>query len=133
MPFLDTNVLLRHLLSDHAVLSPKATAIIRRVEDGGLQVRTSDIVIFETVYTLNRTYRHPRDAITDALLPLIELEGMRLPGKRLYRRVFAIYKEGRLGLADCYHVALMEQLDINEILSFDTDFDRVPDLVRREA
>jgi predicted nucleic-acid-binding protein len=37
LPFLDTNILLRHLREDDPV-SPKATSILSRVEQGDLQV-----------------------------------------------------------------------------------------------
>ena len=132
-PFLDTNVFLRHLREDHPDLSPKATAIFGRIERGELKVRTSDTVIFETVFSLQRSYNQPRDRIADALLPLIELPGIILPGKRVYRRGFALYGSSPLGFADCYHVALMEVLGITEILSFDAHFDRVPGIKRRES
>jgi hypothetical protein len=39
-------------------------------------------VIFETVFTLQRVYRQKEAAIGDALLPLLELPGIMLPGKR---------------------------------------------------
>jgi uncharacterized protein len=132
LPFLDTNVFLRHLRQDHPVLSPKATAIFQRIEDGTLRVHTSDIVIFETVFALQRSYKQSRDLISDAVLPLLEMKGILLPRKRVYRRVFSLYRRGPLGFADCYHAVLMERLKTREILSFDTDFDRVPGIVRLE-
>lgn len=50
------------------------------------------------------------------------------------RRAFALYRSsGPIGFADCYHTALMERLRITEILSFDTDFDRIPGIKRRES
>jgi predicted nucleic acid-binding protein len=64
LPFLDTNVLLRHFLDDHADHSPRATAYLQRI--------------------------------------------------------------------DAYFAALMEQLKLTEIVSFDRDFDRVPGLTRVE-
>ncbi len=51
-PFLDTNVLLRHLTNDHADHSARATAFLTAVEVGQIRVRTADSVIFETVFTL---------------------------------------------------------------------------------
>jgi len=132
LPFLDTNILLRHLRQDDPVLSPKASAILERIEQGELRARLSDTVIFETVFTLQRTYKQPRDRIASALLPLIELPGIVLPGKRHYRKVFALYRSGPLGFADCYHVVLMQRLRIDEILSFDTHFDHISDLTRQE-
>ena len=131
-PFLDTNFFLRYLRQDDPVRSPMAIAVVTRIEQGELQVRTSDTVIFETVFSLQRSYQQPRDRITEALLPLIELPGILLPGKRHYHRVFALYRQGPLGFADCYHVVRMQRLGITEIFSFDTDFDRVPGLTRRE-
>ena len=133
LPFIDTNIFLRHLRQDEPLLSAKATAIFRRIEQGDLAVCTSDIVVFETVFSLQRSYKQPKDRIADALLPLLELKGIVLPGKRAYRKVFALYQRpGPLGFADCYHVVLLERLKTREILSFDTDFDAVPGLRRRE-
>ena len=132
-PFLDTNVFLRHLRQDDPARSPKATAIFERIEQGHLQARTSDIVIFETVFALQRSYKQLRQQIANALLPLIELPGLMLPGKRHYRQIFALYCSRPLGFADCYHVVLMQRLGITEILSFDTDFDRMPGIRRRES
>lgn len=126
----------QHLLapppSGRPLLSPKATAIFQKIEAGELRVHTSDIVVFETVFTLQRGYKQPRERIADALLPLIELPGLLLPGKRTYRTVFTLYRRGPLGFADCYHVVLLRRLKTTEILSFDTDFDKVPALTRRE-
>ena len=133
LPLLDTNIFLRHLRQDDPVLSPKATAILTRIEQGELQVRTSDLVIFETVFTLQRSYKQPKDRVAEAVLPLLELPGIILPGKRNFRDVFALYRATRLGFADCYHVVLMQRLGITEVLSLDTDFDHVPGIERREA
>lgn len=132
LQFLDTNVFLRHLRQDDPILSPKATAIFSRIEQGEIRVRISDVVIFETVFTLQRSYKQSRKRIAEALLPLIELPGIILPGKILYRRVFSLYATGSLGFADCYHVVLVQRLGITEILSFDTDFDHIPGVVRKE-
>jgi len=77
MAFLNTNVLLRHLLDDHPEQSPRATAYLARIERGELEARTADTVIFETGFTLQRHYRQPKAEIREALLPLIELSGIR--------------------------------------------------------
>lgn len=63
---------------------------------------------------------------------MIELPGIVLPGKLSYRKIFPLYVQGPLGFADCYHVVLMERLKIREIFSFDTDFDKVLGISRRE-
>ena len=108
-PFLDTNILLRHFLQDHPVLLPTATAIIGCIEQGALQARTSDIVIFEPVYTLQRTYKQSRPTIASGLLALLDLPGVLLPGKTRYHQVFSEYCSRSLGFADCFHLVLMRR------------------------
>ena len=128
--FLDTNVFLRHLLQDDPEQSPKASAFLKRIEEGSVKVRTADTVIFETVFTLQKAYRQPKHAISEALLPLIELPGIVLPNKRRYRKVFSLYVDSNLPFADAYHAVLMEHLNITEIISFDTDFDKIKGITR---
>jgi predicted nucleic acid-binding protein len=128
--FLDTNIFLRHFLQDDSNQSPKASAFLKRIEEGLVKVRTSDTVIFETVFTLQKGYRRQKTIIRDGLLPLIELPGMVLPGKRRYRKVFSLYVEKNLPFADAYHAVLMEQLNLTEIVTFDTDFDHIKGITR---
>ena len=132
LPLLDTNIFLRHLRADHPEHSPRATAYLTRIEQGELKARTSDIVIFETVYTLQRLYKQPKAAIRDALLPLIELPGIVLPGKLRYRDKFDIYTEQNTPFADAYLAVLMKSLKLTEIVSFDRDFDRISGITRIE-
>ncbi|MBA2449933.1 MAG: PIN domain-containing protein [Chloroflexi bacterium] len=132
MPFLDTNILLRHLTQDHPQHSPKATAYLARIERGELQVRTADTVVFETDFTLQRFYRQPKEAIRDVLLPLIELPGIVLPGKRRFQKVFDLYVERNLSFADAYHAVLMRHLKLTEIVTWDRGFDRVAGIRRIE-
>jgi predicted nucleic acid-binding protein len=132
LPFLETNIFLRHLRADHADFSPRATALLARIEQGSLKVRTADTVIFETVFTLERVYKQSREAIRDAFLPLIELPGIVLPGKRRFRKVFAYYIDKNISFADAYHAVSMESLRLRQIISFDRDFNRVATVERME-
>src|SRR5215217_4180250 len=132
LPFLDTNIFLRHLRGDHADFSPRATALLRCIEQGTLKVRTSDTIVFETVFTLERFYKQSKEAIRGAFLPLIELPGIVLPGKRRFRRVFSYYIERNIAFADAYHAVLTESLGLKQIVSFDRDFNRIASITRVE-
>lgn len=89
--FIDTNIFVRHIAGDHPEQSPRATGAFERIERGEESVQTADTVVFETVYTLQRFYRVLRPIIREALLPLLELPGVHLSGKRAYRSVFDLY------------------------------------------
>jgi predicted nucleic acid-binding protein len=84
------------------------------------------------VFSVQRGCQQPRSLIAAALLPLINLPSIVLPGKRSYRDTFHLYENGPLGFADCYHVVLMQRLGSSEIFSFDRHFDRVSGVTRRE-
>ncbi len=132
LPFLDTNIFLRHLLQDHPEHSPFATAYLAHIEQGQIRARTADTVVFEVVFTLQRYYKQPREKIRDAFLPLLELPGIILPGKQHFRQVFDWYIDLSLPFADAYHAVLMKRLSLNEIVSLDGDFDRIPGIERHK-
>jgi predicted nucleic acid-binding protein len=129
---LDTNVLLRHFVNDDPVQSPRASEFLRKVERGEIRARLTDIVIFETVYTLGRTYRQTREVTTDLILGLLDLPGIVFPGKRAYFKIMGLYSTTNLSLADCYHAVLAQELKVEAIVSFDRGFDRVANLRRVE-
>ena len=130
--FIDTNVFIRHLTQDHAEFSPMATAFFARIERGEIKAQTSETCIFEAVFTLEKRYRAAKPAIREGLFSLIELPGLQLPGKGRLRRAFDLYVDRNMSFGDASHIALMEQLGITEIASFDKDFDRVPGISRVE-
>jgi predicted nucleic acid-binding protein len=130
LPFLDTNVLLGHLLQEHPEHSPKATAYLAQIERGTVEACISEIVVFETVFTLQRGYRQPKALIRDRVLSLLELPGIRLPGKDRFRRVFDLFVDLNISFADAYPVVLMERRGSGEVVSFDAEFDRVPGIRR---
>jgi predicted nucleic acid-binding protein len=131
--FLDTNIVLRHLIGDNPELSPKATVIFQTIEAGRLRVRLSHTVIFEVVFTMERSYGLTKSEIRDALLPLIELPGITLPGKRLLSDTLDLYVERNLPFADASHAVLMLHEGIADIFSFDRHFERVPGIRRLES
>ena len=132
--FLDTNILLRHLMNDDPVQSPASLALIEAIEQRRVTAWTSDLVIAEVVFVLanKRTYNLSREAIRDLLLPLINLAGLKLPRKRLYKRIFELYTTLPIDYIDCFHAALVERWGPAELYSFDTDFDRIPGITRVE-
>lgn len=130
--FLDTNILVRHMTQDHPEHSRRATGFLEKVESGEIKVYTADTVIFETVFTLERSYHQPKAKIREVFLPIIELPGIILPGKRRFRKVFDLYVNLNLPFADAYHAVVMEHLHLKEIVTFDREFDRVPDVSRIE-
>lgn len=130
--FLDTNILLRHLRGDVPEQAARATGLIRQIEAGERRVRIADTVVFETVFTLQRFYQHTPREIRDALLPLLELPGVVLAGKARLRRAFDLSVDQGISFADAYHVALMRDVGLTDLYTFDRQLDRIPGIRRLE-
>lgn len=130
---LDTNVLIRHFRQDHVDHSPRATALVSAIEQGTRVVRLVDTVVFETVFTLQSHYRVPRVVIKDGMLPILDLPGVVLPGKRVFHEIFELYvAQAGLSFADCYHLTFAKQLTSGTIISFDRKQGRIPGINRIE-
>lgn len=131
--FLDTNILLRYFTGSPPEQAAGARWLLRRVECGEERVATSVMVLFETVFTLQRTYRVPRSEIQQMVADVLSLPGIMLAGKRLYLRALALYSETPgLSFTDAYNVVAMQEQGITEIYSFDTDFDKFDGVERVE-
>jgi predicted nucleic acid-binding protein len=133
-PFLDANIFLRHLLADHPVHSPACLKLFQAIERGQQTAWTSHLVIAEVVFVVSnkRTYNLNRARTRDLLLPLIELPGLKIANKRLFRRVFALYVAQPMSFIDAYHAVSVGARKPPELYSYDTDFDRIPGLTRLE-
>lgn len=124
-PFLDANVLLRHLLQDDPEQSPKATAFLDRVEQDDVRVRMSVTAVFEVVYALQGLYDLPKATVREVLLPLIELSSIVLPNKGRLVQAFDLYATRDLPFSTAYHLVEMAHLNVTEIVSFDPAFDAI--------
>ncbi len=65
-------------------------------------------------------------------MPILDLPGIELPGKQRLHTVFEYYIRYNVSFIDAYHAVLMDRLHLTEIVSFDTDFDKLPGITRLE-
>ena len=132
--FLDNNILLRHLVIEDEGKARACRELLLQLERGEEAVFTTDVVIFRAVYVLQspRQYNLSPDRIRQLLEPLINLCGLRLPRKGLYRRAFDLYCEMGISFGDAYNAAFMEARGITEVYSHDTDFYRIEGIQRIE-
>jgi len=130
--FLDTNILLRYFTRDDEQKAKRALDLLIRVERGEEKIITSSQVIFETVFTLQRFYKVPRQRIKELILSIISLRGLHLPGKNVYYHAFDLYVTNNISFTDAYNAAYMLSEKVSNIYTWDTDFDRIDGIVRLE-
>ncbi len=136
MRFLDTNVILRYLTRDDEAKARACFDLFQRVKNGAEEVFTCEAVIAEVTYVLTSVrapYRLNHEETRDRLLPILTLRGLKLPQKRLCVYALDLWAtHAFLDFEDALAAAHMQDQGIQEILSYDTDFDRLTDVIRIE-
>lgn len=135
MRFVDTNIFIRYLTSDDPQKSAACRAFWQQVAKGQETATTTEVVIAEICYILSspRLYHLGHDDIAARLRPLLILPGLKLPHQRSFLRALDLYAlHPFLDFEDALQIAHMERLGLTEILSYDTDFDKIPTLQRLE-
>ena len=130
--FLDTNILMRYFTNDDPRKAQAALMLLERVERGEERVVTTPLVIFETVFLLQRRYKVPRERVREMVTELLALRHLQLTEKALCRQALDLYVEADIAYADAYHAAWMQAKGVVEVYSWDHEFDRVTSLTRIE-
>jgi uncharacterized protein len=133
-PFIDTDVIIRFLTGDDPGKQAAATALFEQVEQGLLSVQAPDTVIADAVYMLSspRLYHIARSAIQEMLAALVRLPQFHVQNRLSVLRALDLYASTRLDFGDTLIIASMEQQGSHLLYSYDTDFDHIQGITRRE-
>jgi predicted nucleic acid-binding protein len=130
--FLDNNVLLRFLTRDDEDKARAALALLEKVERGEERVAISSLVIFETVFTLQKSYAVERERIQSSMLSILGLRGLECEDRSVHTEALEVFGSSNLSFADAYNAAYMHHRGLRRIYSWDADFDRVSGIERLE-
>jgi predicted nucleic acid-binding protein len=134
-PFVDTSVIIRLLTGDDPHKQAQSKAFFQRIEHGGLDVVAPATVIADAVYVLAspKLYRLPREQVAALLLPLVRLPAFHVQGRRVVLAALQLYgATPRLDFGDALIATSMQQINETVVYAYDTDFDRIPGITRRE-
>jgi predicted nucleic acid-binding protein len=136
--FADANVFLRYLARPVTRIDQQrfaaCSALFARVQAGDEQITTAEFILAEVFFVLTSPRQHGLTAADAAarLEPIVAMRGLRLQRKRVVLRALALLtSHPRLGFEDALVAATLERSDMH-LLSYDKDFDRLPNLTREE-
>ena len=136
MRFLDTNVILRYLTNDDEAKARNCYELFQRARRGEEDLFTCEAVVAECAYVLSSPrlpYRLTHEEVRARLMPVLSLRSVHIHEKRVALRALDVYAAYEfLDFEDALAVAHIERGDAADILSYDRDFDRVPDVRRVE-
>jgi predicted nucleic acid-binding protein len=136
--FADANIFLRYLARPVTPVDQRrfaaCTALFARVQRGDEEISTSEVILAEVFFVLTspRQYGLSAAEVAVRLDPILAMRSLRLPGKRTVRRALTLLaSRPNLGFEDALIAATLQRSGMR-LLSYDTDFDRVPGIVREE-
>lgn len=100
MTAFDSNVLIRFLVADDPDQSARAAAAVSRTLEAGDSIFVSDVVLAETVWVLNRSYRFTRMEIAEVLHRLLAARDLEFESSDRIARTLRAYRTGGGGFAD---------------------------------
>lgn len=110
---IDTNILLRYLLQDHAELSPKATDIIVNH-----QVVCLHAAVYEVIHVLKGVYQMERVNIAELLSALFTQNIIDSEDKAVVLQASSVFRETSMDFIDCLLIA-KHMIHQYQIQSFD--------------
>lgn len=116
--YLDTNVLLRFIVRDHAQQAKLAEQWFREGEQGKRNIVATTLVVAEVVFVLSKFYRFPKKKVSEMIESFLSNAWMTIPERDILLRTSTIYGKTNLHFVDCYLAVLATQ-DGASVLSFD--------------
>ena len=123
---LDTNILVRHLVQDDPVQSPKATALIEERLTEGNPGFISTVVMVETAWVLERSYALADHEIAGAIERILQIESLIVENQPEVFTAMTALKEGRGSFADALIGAINNQAGCSQTFTFDRKALRLP-------
>jgi predicted nucleic-acid-binding protein len=123
---LDTNILIRHLVQDDPVQSPKATQLIERrltEENPGF---ISVVALVETAWVLQRSYALADHEIAAAVERILQIENLVVENQPEVFAAMSALREGRGSFADALIGAINAHAGCSRTLTFDRKALRLP-------
>ena len=132
--FIDTNIILRYLTNEDPAKTERCYALFKNAQDNKITLTTSESMIAEVVFVLasKKHYRLAPEEIKTRLSPILLLQGLKVEHRQTLVRALDLYGTYNIDFEDCLALAHMERQQLNEIYSYDQDFDQVTTVKRIE-
>ncbi|GAB4218777.1 MAG: hypothetical protein Fur009_1610 [Candidatus Microgenomates bacterium] len=121
---IDTNIILRFLLTDNKKLYKKSTEIIYQAKNKKIELEIIPEVIFELDYVLRGVYKLEKEKVIEVLLNLVKTPYFFIEKRELIIKVLDEYREISIDLFDVY-LFYLARSENKEVISFDKDFKKL--------
>ena len=120
----DTNVLLRFLTGEPALLAARSRRLLRRAAEGELSIRIANLVIAEVIWVLSSVYRADHAAVADAVRALVLADGIVVDDEETVLSALRLMEGMKVDYKDAF-VAANAIAHGDPVATFDSDFKRL--------
>jgi len=117
---LDTNIIIRFLVNDHAEHYTVTKKFFYALETGDKKAMLLDIIVGEIIYVLKSVYKHKKSYIVEQLKLILSYEHLYLENKVIVLESLEIYMKKNIDFADAILCA-KKNLEGYKVMSFDKD------------
>ena len=107
--YVDTNVILRFLLSDSPLHQP-ATKIFAAAEAGKFNIYLDEVILAEVIWVLLSFYKINKSDIVAQLVPLVSQRWLTNPRKQVLLSALKLYAANNLSYIDCWATSVSRSL-----------------------
>lgn len=130
--FVDTNIFLRYLTADDEDKYSRCRALLERAFKGKEGLSTSAMVIAEITWTLLSFYKVPKEEVIEKITIILNTPNLEVENRKVFAEALEIYSLKNIDFIDAYNAVFMKSNKLDEIYSYDEDFDKI-EFVKRKT
>ena len=131
--FVDTNLFIRYLTNDEPELADRVEKLLDQAAAGELQLITTELVIAETVWVLESSYKLKNREVASLIRGILATSGLAVVNAEMISRALMLYELQNIDFVDASITVFMEKQGISDIYSYDKKhLARVTAINRRE-
>ena len=119
MVALDTNVLIRFLVQDHAAQSTAARKLVRKCVNEGQTLFVPVTVSLELDWVLRSNFKFEKQAVVQTLSDLLSSAELSFESESALELALLQYAETSADYSDCLHAALATAANFGPLWTFD--------------
>ena len=125
--FVDTNLIVRHLVQDHEKHARAAAKLFAACDRGEVALHILPVVLAECVFVLESFYEHARTDIASALSRLVSSAGVQILDLPVHLDALERYGRSKVHFVDCV-IAANAAAEQKAVASFDRDLRKFTDV-----
>jgi len=130
--FVDTNVFLRFLTKDDPATFERCRDLFRKGIEGEVILVTSGMVIAELIWTLLSYYKVPKAEVVEKMAVIIGTKSIDIPDRDIIVESLILFGRKNVDYIDAYNTMFMKRHRLEEIYSYDRDFEEIESVKRLE-